>query len=164
MNHLNSAQQLNQTANTYSAMGLHAPAAYNRSLAHGHELAARQAELGERMERFNGVSPQNQSPDFGFSPTVNATIQANFQGTTQDFQRGFDGLSPHIAQHGLDPNLLASQYPEDTSQMVQAFLMHGEEINRAPDPLYRAAQLGNASQVESMITFLPMNQNDDQHS
>jgi hypothetical protein len=95
---------------------------------------------------------------------VNATIQANFQGTTQDFQRGFDGLSPHIAQHGLDPDLLASQYPEDTSQMVQAFLMHGEEINRAPDPLYRAAQLGNAGQVQSMNTFMPMNQNDDQHS
>src|SRR5512147_2333157 len=42
MSHLSTAQQLNQTASTYSAMGLHAPAAYNRSLAHGHELAARQ--------------------------------------------------------------------------------------------------------------------------
>jgi hypothetical protein len=49
MNHLNSAQQLTQTAGTLDAMGLHTPAAYNRSLAHGHELAARQAELGERM-------------------------------------------------------------------------------------------------------------------
>jgi hypothetical protein len=159
MNHLNTAQQLNQTASTYSALGLHTPAAYNRSLAHGHELAARQAELGERMERFNGVQSQPQSQDFGFSPTVNATIQANFQGSTQDFQRGFEGLSPHISQHGMDPNLLASQYPEDTAHLVQAYLMHGDEINRARDPLYHATQLGNARQVESMITFMPDNNN-----
>ena len=162
MNHLNAAQQLNQTASTYSALGLHAPAAYNRSLAHGHELAARQTELGERMERFNGVQPQPQSQDFGFSPTVNATIQANFHGSTQDFQRGFEGLSPHISQHGMDPNLLASQYPEDTAHLVQAYLMHGDEINRARDPLYHATQLGNARQVESMITFMPDN-NDGHH-
>lgn len=164
MNHLNAAQQLNQTASTYSAMGLHAPAAYNRSLAHGHELAARQAELGERMERFNGVQPQPGSQEFGFSPTVNATIQANFQGSNQDFQRGLEGLSPHISQHGLDPNLLASQYPEDTAHLVQAYLMHGDEINRAPDPLHRAAELGNASQLQGMITFMSMNQGDDQNS
>jgi hypothetical protein len=116
------------------------------------------------MERFNGVQSQPGSQDFGFSPTVNATIQANFQGTTQDFQRGFEGLSPHISQHGLDPNLLASQYPEDTAHLVQAYLMHGDDINRAPDPLHRATELGNAGQVQSMITFMPMNGGDDQSS
>jgi hypothetical protein len=155
MSHLNAAQQLNQTAGTLDAIGLHAPAAYNRSLVHGHELAARQAELGERMQRFNGVQPQSQSQDFGFSPTVNATIQSNFSGSSQDFQRGFQALSPHISRHGLDPNVLAAQYPEDTSRMVQAYVQYGDEINRAPDPLYRATQLGNASQVQSMLTFMP---------
>ncbi|MFT3892758.1 MAG: hypothetical protein QM730_14095 [Anaerolineales bacterium] len=131
MSHLNAAQQLNQTAGTLDAMGLHAPAAYNRSLAHEHELAARQAELGERMERFNGVEPQSQTQDFGFSPTVNAGIQSSFSGSSQDFQRGFQALSPHISQHGLDPNVLASQYPEETAHMVQAYLQYGDEINRA---------------------------------
>lgn len=161
MSHLNAAQQLTKTAGTLDAMGLHAPAAYNRSLAHGHELAARQVELGERMQRFEGVPASQSSQDFGFSPTVNATIQSNFSGSSQDFQRGFESLSPHISQHGLDPNVLAAQYPEDTARMVQAFLKHGDEINHAPDPLYRATQLGNASQVQSMITFMRINGNEE---
>ena len=71
MGHLNAAQQLTQQAGNLEAMGLRAPAAYNRSLAHGHELAARQAELGERMQRFNGAPPSSPSDDFGFSPSVN---------------------------------------------------------------------------------------------
>ena len=157
MNHLNAAQQLTQTAGALDAMGLHAPAAYNRSLAHGHELAARQAELGERMQRFEGVQTQTQSQDFGFSPSVNTAIQSNFNGSSQDFQRGFQDLSPHITRHGLDPNVFAAQYPEDTARLVQAYLSQPDEINQARDPLYRAAQLGNASQVQSILTFMPNN-------
>jgi hypothetical protein len=155
MNHLNAAQQLTRTAGTLDAIGLHNPAAYNRSLAHGQELAARQAELGERMQRFNGEPAQSPSQDFGFSPTVNASIQSSFRGSPQEFQRGFQQLIPYISQHGFDPNVLASQYPEDTAQIAQAYLEHGDEIDHAPDPLYRATQLGNASQVQNMLTFMP---------
>ncbi|MEP0805642.1 MAG: hypothetical protein HRF47_09140 [Chloroflexota bacterium] len=159
MNHLNAAQQLTQRAATFEALGLHAPASYNRSLAHGHELAARQAELGERMQRFSGV--RTESADFGFSPSVNSAIQSNFKGSTEDFQRGFQALSPHISQHGLDPNALAAQYPEDTARMVQAYLDHPEGISQARDPLYHAAELGNASKVQGMITFMPIKDEDD---
>ncbi|MDL1944596.1 hypothetical protein FBQ99_19885 [Chloroflexi bacterium CFX2] len=159
MNHLNAAQQLTQRAATFEAMGLHAPASYNRSLAHGHELAARQAELGERMQRFGGV--RTESADFGFSPSVNSAIQSNFNGSTEDFQRGFQALSPHISQHGLDPNALAAQYPEDTARMVQAYLNHSDEISQARDPLYRASELGKASRVQGMITFMPIKDKDE---
>jgi hypothetical protein len=151
MSHLNAAQQLTQRAGTLEAMGLKTPAAYNRSQAHGHELAARQSELGERMQRFGG--PGAQSQDFGFSPSVNANIQSNFNGSTDDFRRGFEGLSPYMAQHGLDPNALAAQYPGETAQMVQAYLNHGDEISGAHDPLYRAAQLGDANQLIGMLSF-----------
>ena len=161
MSHLHAAQQLTQRAGTLDAMGLHAPAAYNRSLAHGHELSARQAELGERMQRFGGVQSQSQLQDFGFSTSVNTAIQSNFNGSTEDFQRGFQALSPHISQHGLDPNALAAQYPEDTAQMVQAYLNHSEEISQARDPLYRASELGKANQVQGMITFKPINKKDE---
>ncbi|WKZ45882.1 MAG: hypothetical protein QY302_08815 [Anaerolineales bacterium] len=159
LSHLNAAGQLTQRAATFEAMGLHAPASYNRSLAHGHELAARQAELGERMQRFGGV--RTESADFGFSPSVNSAIQSNFKGSTEDFQRGFQGLSPHISQHGLDPNALAAQYPEDTARMVRAYLDHPDEISQARDPLYRASELGNASKVQGMITFMPIKDKDE---
>jgi len=159
MSHLNAAQQLTERAGTLDAMGLHAPAAYNRSLAHGHELETRQAELGERMQRFGGV--QSGSQDFGFSTSVNTAIQSNFNGSSQDFQHGFQALSPHISRHGLDPNALAAQYPEDTAHMVQAYLNHSDEINGARDPLYRASELGNANQVQGMLTFTPINKKDE---
>ncbi|MBI5954919.1 MAG: hypothetical protein HY865_24935 [Chloroflexi bacterium] len=162
MSHLNAAQQLTQRAGNLDAMGLHAPAAYNRSLAHGHELSARQAELGERMQRFGG-SPQTQTAqDYGFSQSVNTSIQSSFNGSPQEFQQGFQAMSPHISQHGLDPNVLAAQYPQETSHMVQAYLNHSDEINQAQDPLYRASELGNAKQVQDMITFMPINKKDEQ--
>ncbi len=161
MSHLNAAQQLTQRAGNLDAMGLHAPAAYNRSLAHGQELAARQAELGERMQRFDGAQPTSTSQDYGFSQSVNSSIQSNFNGSPQEFQSGFQALSPHISQHGLDPNVLAAQYPEDTAHMVQAYLNHSDEISQARDPLYRASELGNANQVQGMITFMPINKKDE---
>jgi hypothetical protein len=172
MGHLNAAQQLTQQAGTMDALGLHAPAAYNRSLAHGHELAARQAELGERMQRFGGVSstsasqdyPAPESRDFGFSPSVNSSIQSSFNGSPQEFQQGYQALSSDVTRHGLDPNALAAQYPEETAQMVQAYVDHPEEIVTARDPLYRAAELGNANQVRSMLTFTPNDSQDEENA
>lgn len=152
MSHLGSAGQLTQRAGIFEALGLKTPAAYNRSLAHEHELAARQAELGERMQRFDGVQTQTQT-DYGFSPSVNSAIQSNFSGSRDDFQRGFEGLSPHISSQGFDPNAFASQYPEATAHMVQAYNEHADDINGAQNPLYRAAQLGNAGQIQQMLTF-----------
>ncbi len=167
MSHLNAAQQLTQQAGALDAMGLHAPAAYNRSLAHGHELSARQDELGQRMQRFNasqsqGSSSQSQTQDFGFSSSVNSAIGSTFNGSPDDFERGFQAMSPHVTQHGLDPNVLAAQYPQETAKIVQAYLDHPNEIKGSPDPLYHAAELGNANQVQGMLTFTPSNKKDEQ--
>lgn len=163
MGHLNAAQQLTQQAGKLEAMGLRAPAAYNRSLAHGHELAARQAELGERMQRFNGA-PSTPSPDdFGFSPSVNASIQSSFNGSLQEFQQGFQSMSADITQHGMDPNVFAAQYPQETAQMTRAYLDHPEEIMTARDPLMRASELGNASRVKEILTFMSNKQSDEEN-
>jgi hypothetical protein len=163
MSHLNAAQDLTGRAATFDALGLKAPASFNRAQAHSHELAARQAELGERMQRFGGAQAarptQSQGQNFGFSSSVNSAIGSSFQGSPQDFQKGFSGLSPHISQNGLDPNTLAAQYPEDTSRMVQAYLDHGDEINSASNPLQSAMKLGNTEQLQ-VITFMPLKDKD----
>ena len=164
MGHLNAAQQLTQQAGNLEAMGLRAPAAYNRSLAHGHELAARQAELGERMQRFNGASPSSPSDDFGFSPSVNASIQSNFNGSPQEFQQGFQAMSADISQHGMDPNVFAAQYPQETAQMTRAYLDHSEEIMTARDPLMRASEIGNATRVKEILTFMPNSRDEEDRS
>jgi hypothetical protein len=164
MSHLNAAQQLTQQAGNLEAMGLRAPAAYNRSLAHGHELAARQAELGERMQRFNGAPPSSPSDDFGFSPSVNASIQSNFNGSPQEFQQGFHAMSADISQHGMDPNVFAAQYPQETAQMTRAYLDHSEEIMTARDPLMRASEIGNATRVKEILTFMPNSRDEEDRS
>ncbi len=164
MSHLNAAQQLTQQAGNLEAMGLRAPAAYNRSLAHGHELAARQAELGERMQRFNGAPPSSPSDDFGFSPSVNASIQSNFNGSPQEFQQGFQAMSADISQHGMDPNVFAAQYPQETAQMTRAYLDHSEEIMTARDPLMRASEIGNATLVKEILTFMPNSRDEEDRS
>ncbi len=163
MSHLNTAGQLTQQAGNLDAMGLHAPAAYNRSLAHGHELVARQAELGERMQRFGGVASASTpvSQDFGFSSSVNSSIQSNFNGSPQEFQQGFQAMSTDIAKHGMDPNAFAAQYPEETAHMTRAYLDHPEEIITARDPLYRASELGSATRVKEMLTFIPNKNEED---
>jgi hypothetical protein len=164
MGHLNAAQQLTQQAGNLEAMGLRAPAAYNRSLAHGHELAARQAELGERMQRFNGAPHSSPSDDFGFSPSVNASIQSNFNGSPQEFQQGFQAMSADISQHGMDPNVFAAQYPQETAQMTRAYLDHSEEIMTARDPLMRASEIGNATRVKEILTFMPNSRDEEDRS
>jgi len=155
MGHLNAAQQLTQHAGNLEAIGLHAPAAYNRSLAHGHELAARQAELGERMGRFGGAPSSPSAQDFGFSSSVNSSIQSSFNGSPQEFQQGYQAISPMIKEQGVDPNIFTAQYPQETAQMVQAYLNHQDEILSAQHPLYRASELGNVTHIKDMLTFLP---------
>jgi len=164
MGHLNAAGQLTQQAGNLEAMGLRAPAAYNRSLAHGHELAARQAELGERMQRFSGVPSTPPSQDFGFSPTVNASIRSNFNGSPQEFQQGFQSMSSDITRHGMDPNVFAAQYPEETAHMTRAYLDHAEEIITARDPLMRASEIGKATRVKEILTFMPNTRDEEERS
>jgi len=164
LGHLNAAGQLTQQAGNLEALGLRAPAAYNRSLAHGHELAVRQAELGERMQRFNGASSTPASQDFGFSPSVNASIQSSFNGSPQEFQQGFQSMSSDIARHGMDPNVFAAQYPEETAHMTRAYLDHAEEIITARDPLIRASEIGNATRVKEILTFMPNTRDEEERS
>ena len=155
LGHLDAAQTMTQQAATFDALGMHAPAQFNRAMAHSHELSARQTELTERMQHIDGSGARG--TDFGFAPNVNAGIASSFSGSQADFQKGFEGLSPYMTQHGLTPEVFASQYPEDTGRMAQAFLDHPDEISQAHDPLYRAAELGNVERAREAIEFTPMN-------
>ena len=155
LGHLNAAQGLTQQAAAFDALGMHAPAQFSRAMAHSHELSARQVELSSRMQRFSGT--ESPGTDFGFAPNVNQGIAATFQGSQADFQKGYAELSPFMTQHGLTPEVFASQYPEDTGRMVQAFLDHGDDIRQSRDPLFRAGELGGIQKARDVIEFTPMN-------
>ncbi|MEI7849999.1 MAG: hypothetical protein WCK35_29675 [Chloroflexota bacterium] len=155
LGHLNAAQSLTQQAATYDALGMHAPAQFSRAMAHSHEISARQAQLTERMQRVSGT--ETEGTNFGFAPTVNSGIASTFSGSQTDFQKSYDSLAPYMSQHGLTPDVFASQYPEDTGRMAQAYLDHPDDIRQAQDPLYRAAELGQVQHARDVIEFLPAN-------
>lgn len=155
LGHLNAAQGLTQQAAVFDALGMHAPAQFSRAMAHSQEISARQVELSSRMQRFSGT--ETQGTDFGFAPNVNQGIASTFQGSQADFQKGYADLSPYMTQHGLTPEVFASQYPEDTGRMVQAYLSHGDDIRQARDPLFRAGELGKIEKAREVIEFTPMN-------
>ncbi len=155
LGHLNAAQSLTQQAATFDALGMHAPAQFSRAMAHSHEISARQAQLTERIQRVSGT--ETEGTNFGFAPTVNSGIASTFSGSQTDFQNSYDSLSPYMAQHGLTPEVFASQYPEDTGRMAQAYLDHPDDIRQAQDPLYRAAELGQVQHARDVIEFLPAN-------
>lgn len=155
LGHLNAAQDLTRQAATFDALGLRAPAQFSRAMAHSHELSARQVELASRMERFEGS--ETEGTDFGFAPNVNRGIATTFQGSKAEFDQGYQGVSPMLSQHGLTPELFASQYPEDTGRLVQAYLAHGDEIRQARDPLFRAGELGGIEKAREVIEFIPLN-------
>lgn len=159
LGHLSAAQELTRQAATFDALGLRAPAQFSRAMAHSHELSARQVELSQRMQRVTEgeTSVETQGADFGFAPTVNRGIAATFQGSKAEFDQGYQGVSPLLSQHGLTPELFASQYPEDTGRLVQAYLAHGDEIRQARDPLFRAAELGGIEKARDVIEFTPLN-------
>ena len=148
LSHLNNAQDLTQRAGMFDALGLHAPAQYLRSQAHGQELAARQEELAGRMQNFQTSSG---TPDLGFSPSVNSAILSNFNGSADEFKQGFSGLSQHIQQSGLSPEVFAAQYPRDTALMTRAYLDRQSEIDSASDPLLFAADLAMADRVKDAL-------------
>ena len=150
LSHLNSAQAMTQQAGMFDALGLRAPAQYLRSQAHGQELAARQAELAGRMQNFSAPASGGNG-DLGFSPSVNTTILSNFNGSADEFKQGFAGLSRHIEQSGLSPDVFASQYPRDTALMTRTYLDRQGEVDAAGDPLLFVASLAGADQVQNAL-------------
>ena len=154
MSHLNAAQTLTQQAGAFDALGLRAPAQFLRSQAHGEELGARQAELAGRMQRFSS-EPASAGQEIGFSPSVNTTIMSNFNGTAAEFKQGFAGLSRHIQDSGLAPDVFAAQYPRDIALMTRTYLDRQDEIDAASDPLLFAADLAQANDAKSALSRQP---------
>ena len=150
LSHLNSAQAMTQQAGMFDALGLRAPAQYLRSQAHGQELAARQAELAGRMQNFSPPASGGNA-DLGFSPSVNSTILSNFNGSAEEFRQGFAGLSRHIEQSGLSPDVFAAQYPRDTALMTRTYLDRQGDVDAAGDPLLFVASLAGADQVQHAL-------------
>lgn len=148
LDHLEAAAGHTRQAGVWGALGFRGAATLAHSQARQHELAARRVEVQTRLDRFaesGEASLPAPNPGFGFSPTVNARMAQVFTGTLDEFQDGFDGLATRLQEAGLEPQMVAEMYPEDTARMVAAFTANQQAGE--PNPSLRdVAEQGGANQ------------------
>jgi hypothetical protein len=65
--------------------------------------------------------------------------------------RGFSGLSRHIQESGLSPEVFAAQYPRDTALMTRVYLDRQGEVDSAKGPLLFATDLAMADRVKDAL-------------
>jgi hypothetical protein len=167
LGHYQEAQGLTAKARGLSAMGLRGAAQFAQSLSQEHQIAGRQAELSERMQRLAepedefaafeaGMPSTHQSPTqaapvsaseplvpgLRLSDSVSRRVMANFPGTHQEFGAAYQGLSQAVqdkegSRFRLDAILAA--HPEETARMVGAYKADPGAIQGADQPLRQAA-------------------------
>jgi hypothetical protein len=135
--HLGAAQAWSNKGALLEAFGLHRPAQFARALSGSHNIAARQAELSARMNKFGGSGEEQSFDDVGFNAStgVRRELLDAYDGNPQSFSKAYDGLSPMLQAHGVTPSVFASQYPQHAGVMARVYSSERDSIDKAVDPL-----------------------------
>lgn len=138
--HLGAAQTWSNRGALLEAFGQHRPAQFARALSGSHSIAARQAELSARMNKFGGADDKS-FDDVGFevSGGVRRELLDSYDGNPQSFRQAYAGISPMLESHGITPSAFASQYPGHAGLMARIYSSERESIDQAPDPLLELA-------------------------
>jgi hypothetical protein len=127
-------------------MGLRAPARYAGHLAQREGLAARQAELAERLARFAGVAAEPEN-ELGLSPNLYRQVLTGFGGPADELERGFRDLNGLAGNSAPALPVLAARYPRETGEMVRAYTRNPGHIEAAEQPLLEAARQARARRI-----------------
>ena len=135
--HLGAAQTWSNRGALLEAFGLHRPAQFAKALSGSHNIAARQAELSARMNKFGGSGVEQSFDDVGFNAStgVRRELLDAYDGNPQSFSKAYDGLSPMLQAHGVTPSVFASQYPQHAGVMARIYSSERDSIDKAADPL-----------------------------
>jgi len=164
------AQGWTARARGLNAVGLRSAGQYAQSLSQEHQIAGRQAELSDRMQRLAdpddvfdeldaGRPAAGSSPSAEVSPlvpgmrlpgSVSQRVMSNFTGSRNEFGPAYQGFSQAVqekegSRFRLDAILAA--HPEETARMVSAYYANPDTITGADQPLRQAAINSGASQV-----------------
>ena len=133
-------------------LGVRPAAAFFQTRASMHNIAARQASLQDRVQRFGTPAPpalaqggqegQSAPPalDFGYSQSVNARLSRNFSGTPEAFQEGFAQFSRHFPAD-VQPQTFVEQHPDEAAIMTQVYISNKDNIDNSPSPLQAVIDL-----------------------
>jgi hypothetical protein len=150
LSHLAQAETYTRQAGLFDALGLRAPARYAGHMAQREGLAARQAELAERLARFAGVAagpeaePEN---ELGLSPTLYRQVLSGFGGPPEELERGFRDLNNLVDEPAPALPVLAARYPHETGEMVRAYTGNRQQVEAAEQPLLEAARQARARRI-----------------
>ena len=168
--HLQQSQDWAAKARGFNALGLRGAGQYAQSLSQEHQIAGRQAEISDRIQRlsdsgdvfddFDISQPQQRAASSAENPpivpglrlpeSVSQRVMNNFSGEREAFGPAYQGFSQAVqekegSRFRLDTILAA--HPEETAQMVSEYYTNPDVITTADQPLRQAAIRSGASQV-----------------
>ena len=150
---------MNTMSTLFSGMGLSRHARVAGGLARGHEIEARSQELSARIGHFN-QSQQGQSTasDVGISGVTSKTTQTlldNFGGSADDFKQVFPAIESRLRSSGLEPGVVANQYPRELGSMARLYRDNPDYYNSSPDMLLALSHDAMASGIEKALVGRP---------
>ena len=166
--HLDRAQTMNAASTALDAMGLKGASRFASGLGRGHELAARQATLQQKVERFGSAhrtAPEQERPsgdrpaDLGFRTTQTQSdrILGDFKGSDAQFRQiyfGDHGVADFMNRHpgNLNPEIIAQQHADEIGGFTRAFQDMNVDASANPeDVLYKAASDAGANGILGLL-------------
>jgi hypothetical protein len=155
---LGKANTMNTMSTLFSGMGLPRHAQVAGGLARGHEIDARSQELSARIGHFNQRHQEHSVPDVGVSGVTSRTTQTlldNFGGSADDFKQVFPAIESRLRSAGLEPGVVANQYPSELGSMARLYRDNSDYYNSSPDMLLALSHDAMASGIEQALTGRP---------
>ncbi len=166
--HLGRAQTMNTASTALDAMGLKGASRFASGLGRGHELAARQDILQQKVERFGSgdrAAPKQERPagdrpaDLGFRTTQTQSdrILDDFKGSDAQFRQvyfGDHGVADFMNRHtgNLNPEIIAQQHADEIGGFTRAFQDMNVDASANPeDVLYKAASDAGANGILGLL-------------
>ena len=155
---LGKANSMNTMSTLFSGMGLPRHAQVAGGLARGHEIEARSQELSTRIGHFN--QHQQEGPDrdvgiTGVTPRTSQTVLDSFGGSADDFKQVFPAIESRLRSSGLEPGVVANQYPRELGSMARLYRDNHDYYNSSPDMLLALSQDAMASGIEKALIGRP---------
>jgi hypothetical protein len=155
---LGKANTMNTMSTLFSGMGLPRHAQVAGGLARGHEIEARSQELSTRIGHFNQHHQEQSAPDVGISGVAPRATQAmldNFGGSADEFKQVFPAIESKLRNSGLEPGVVANQYPRELGSMARLYRDNPDYYNSSPDMLIALSQDAMASGLQNALVGRP---------
>jgi hypothetical protein len=155
---LGKANSMNTMSTLFGGMGLPRHAQVAGGLARGHEIESRSQELSTRIGHFNQHQQEGPARDVGISdvtPRTSQTVLDNFGGSADEFKQVFPAIEARLRSSGLEPGVVANQYPGELGSMARLYRDNPDYYNSSPDMLLALSQDAMASGIERALMGRP---------